>query len=108
MVKLVSKKSLNFFLGSIRKFPGNSLMEPGSDTLGCIRQFPGNFLMHPLYSHIWIICELPILILSPQGGCIRKFPRNFLMQAGVSDPGPIREFPGNFLMEPRKKFKPFF
>ena len=46
----LSAKSLNFFLGSIRKFLGNCLMDPGSDTPGCIRKFPGNFLMRPTLS----------------------------------------------------------
>ena len=45
----LSAKSLNFFLGSIRKFLGNCLMDPGSDAPGCIRTFPGNFLMRPLW-----------------------------------------------------------
>ena len=31
----------------IRKFPGNSLMDPGSDDPGRIRKFPCNFLIHP-------------------------------------------------------------
>ena len=43
----LSAKSLIFFLGCIRKFLGNCLMDPGSDTPGCIRKFPGNFLMRP-------------------------------------------------------------
>ena len=79
MGKLVSKKSLIFFWAPLEKFPGNSLMEPGSDTYGCIRQFPGNFLMHPPWDDKLKIGSSQILQIQLKRECIRKFLGNFLI-----------------------------
>ena len=36
-----------FAVPSVRKFPGNFLMQAGVSDPGSIREFPGNFLMEP-------------------------------------------------------------
>ena len=78
------KNSLNFCLACIRKFPGNSLMDPGSDTPGCIRKFPGNFLMHSLRDKKFKIGSLQMIHIWLKKESIRKFPRNSRMDPGVA------------------------
>ena len=75
----VPAKSLNFFLGSIRKFLGNCLMDPGSDTPGCIRKFSGNCLMRPPWDDEFKIGSSQIIQIWLKRECVGKLPGNFLM-----------------------------
>ena len=73
------------------------MFEMVSRNLGSIRKFPGNFLMEIFFSQIWTICELPILNSSSQGGTHQEIPWEFSNASmGCLTLDPLDNSPGIF------------